>query len=355
MKKSRLLEIIREEIAGALNELTQITSATKTSELNAISKAEGIPAQDVTNAYNQARKSGKPINVAEIELDEDILMEAPFIGGSLDFAYIDGKIEKGILGKAIAKATQEIQNAFPEADPDATTRIVTSKKSRTSEKTPKSVKTALEQIDDTLEAQADTFDNINLLKKIKDSKDFSTDEQVAIENYIEKATVPDEKTGKVKQYTYNLGFPQTLRAVEKTLSGEAPSDVEPDITPKSANKPAKEKESEKEEPRKATLTKGDDGFDDVSYSKPKKEEPKKSEPKKEKEEGPKSTSVKSDKMSDKKDELLKSQKEVANKMKELAQKMKEAEGKEKDKIMDELKKVNKEKAEIDKKIDKLGY
>jgi len=42
-------------------------------------------------------------------------------------------------------------------------------------------------------------------------------------------------------------------------------------------------------------------------------------------------------------------------MKELAQKMIRSRGEEKSKIMDELKKINKVKAEVDKKLDALGY
>jgi hypothetical protein len=242
MKKTRLLEIIREEIVGALKEESNVIITNRKGETDTLAyntpadKTEVAKLKKDSNITSIKTTGGQKIK--EEQLDEDMLTEAPFIGGSLDFAYIDGKIEKGVLGKAIADATQEIKKSFSGADPDAATKIVMSKKSRTSEKTPEPVKAALEKVDDIIQAQADTFEDERLLKKLKDSEEFTTDEQVAIESYIEKATVPNEK-GDVKRYTDKLGFPQTLRAVEKSLSGEAPTSVEPSITTEPATKAPK--------------------------------------------------------------------------------------------------------------------
>ena len=367
MKKSRLFEIIREEISGALSEAglgDQISTLQKQKDAVEKQKAPLTKKEaDLSKKIADLEKKQADIELKvgtqleEKQINEDLLMEAPFIGGSLDFAYIDGKIEKGVLGKAIAKATQEIQNAFPEVNPDAAAQIVMSKKSRKSEKTPEPIKTALENIDDTLEAQADTFENINFLKQLKNSEEFSTDEQIAIESYIEKATTPDEKTGKVKQYTYNLGFPQTLRAVEKTLSGEAPSKVEPTATPKPTNKPAKEKEPKKEEPKKATLTKGDDGFDDVSYSKSKKEEPKKEkESSEEKAIKAAKSRPKLDKISDDRDKLLKALKKAKEERLAVAEKRKNTKDEaEREKLFNDLKKINKLEGELQNKLDKFKF
>jgi hypothetical protein len=169
MKKTRLLEIIREEISSALEQ---------------------------TNSIN-----------------EDTLMEGPFIEGPLDFAYVNGEIKKGILGNAIADATQEIKKSFLEIDSDAATKIITSKKSRTAEKTPEAIKSALTKIDDAIEAQVETFDNTSLLKSLLNKGEIgkSPEEIERINQYIEPGD-----DGDIKSYVEKLGFPQTLRAVEKT-------------------------------------------------------------------------------------------------------------------------------------------
>jgi hypothetical protein len=360
MKKNRLLEIIREEIAGALNEL----------EKGEVKVPKGTPASTVKYHTDKGfdvkfvdpmtdKMVQKESELEEGQLDEDMLTEAPFIGGSLDFAYIDGKLEKGILGKAIADATKAIESSFPEVNPDAATKIITSKKSRTASSTPEPVKDALENIDDVIKAQANTFGDENFLQKLKTSEKFSTDEEIAIDNYIEKATIPDEKTGDVKRYVEKLGFPQTLRAVEKTLSGEDPINVEPKIT---STKPKSTASSKAEKPKKATLTKGDDGFDDVSYSKPKKEEPKKVEPKKEKESSEEKADKaarggsKLDKISDDKDKLLKALKSAKEERLAVAEKRKNAKDEaEKEKLLNDLKRINKLEGELQNRIDKLKF
>jgi hypothetical protein len=62
-----------------------------------------------------------------------------------------------------------------------------------------------------------------------------------------------------------------------------------------------------------------------------------------------------DNMSNYQDALLKVQIQAQEKMVELAKHLKNVEGSERDKVMDELKKINKVKAEVDKKIDQLGF
>jgi hypothetical protein len=334
MKQSRLLEIIREEITSTLRETNTIDLPGDPSKMSPKQKESAIKVARTTSKDMTLGTTKKPVEFVEGDtLNEDLLNEGPFIEGPLDFAYINGKVEKNILGKAIADATQAIESSFPDVDPDSITKIITSKKSRTAEKTPEPVKAALEKIDNAIEAQIDTFDDPDLLKNLINQKEVGTspEEIKRINQYIEGE----------KMYVEKLGFPQTLRAVEKTLSGEAPVSAEPKtVTTKSKT----------EEPKKATLAKGDDGFDDVTYSEPKKEkETKKSE------EGPKTSSSKLDKMSDNKDALLKNKKAAEAKMKELAGKIKSVEGAEKESLMDELKKVNKLKNELEAKLDKLGF
>jgi hypothetical protein len=336
MKKTRLLEIIREEISLTLREGEMEEKAAKMAAL----KATDLEIKALQKKKTDMMKTG----VAESELNEDIIAEGPFIEGPLDFAYIDGKVEKGILGKAIAKATQEIKKVFPETTADSAAKIITSKKSRTSEKTPESIKSALEKIDSAIDAQIDTFDDVSLLKDLLNKKEIgnSPEEIDRINSYIK----PGED-GEVKTYVEKLGFPQTERAVKKALQGKAPVDVEPETS----SKPAKTSE-----PKTATLTKGDDGFDDVSYSEPKAEKTKekKSKPANtDKATAAASKTPKLDKLSKDKDALLDTQKETQAKMRELATKVRGAEASERESLTKELKNLNKLNGEIQAKLDKL--
>jgi hypothetical protein len=336
MKKTRLLEIIREEISLTLREGEAEDKAAKMAAL----KATDLEIKALQKKKTDMMKTG----VAESELNEDIITEGPFIEGPLDFAYIDGKVEKGILGKAIAKATQEIKKVFPETTADSAAKIITSKKSRTSEKTPESIKSALEKIDSAIDAQIDTFDDVSLLKDLLNKKEIgnSPEEIDRINSYIK----PGED-GEVKTYVEKLGFPQTERAVKKALQGKAPVDVEPETS----SKPAKTSE-----PKTATLTKGDDGFDDVSYSEPKAEKTKekKSKPANtDKATAAASKTPKLDKLSKDKDALLDTQKETQAKMRELATKVRGAEASERESLTKELKNLNKLNGEIQAKLDKL--
>jgi len=199
MKKTRLLEIIHEEISAALN--------------------------------------------------KNLLTEGPFIEGPLDFAYINGKVEKGILGKAVTDATQAIEKSFPNINPDSVTKIITSKKSRTSENTPESVKAALKNVDNAIQAQVETFDDTSLLKDLVNKGEIGKgkEELINVSKFINR-----EKT-----YTEKLGYPQTLNAVEKILAGETPIS----LSPKVVAEPIKKAETEK----KAVRTLGNDGFDTVNY------------------------------------------------------------------------------------------
>jgi hypothetical protein len=298
MKKTRLLEIIREEISSALGQ---------------------------TNTIN-----------------EDTLMEGPFIEGPLDFAYVNGEIERGILGKAIADATQKIKSAFPEIDSDAATKIITSKKSRTADKTPEAVKSALTKIDDAIEAQVETFDNTSLLKNLLNKGEIgkSPEEIERINQYIEPGD-----DGDIKSYVEKLGFPQTLRAVEKTLQGKSPVNVEPETTTKKSE-PASEKPAKKAEEPKAK----------------KAEEPKAEEPKAKESDDDKATKraktggSKLDKMANDQEALLKAKKAAEKERLAVAEKRKNTEDvKEREKLLDDLKRIGKLEGEIQKKLDNLGF
>jgi chemotaxis protein histidine kinase CheA len=280
--------------------------------------------------------------VEEDQLNEDLLMEGPFIEGPLDFAYINGQVEKRILGKAVTDATQAIEDAFPGISPESATQIITGKKSRTSEKTPDAVKAALEKVDNAIKAQLDTFDDEELLKDLINKGEIGKNDEKALErinSYIE----PDEE-GNIKRYVEKLGGPQTLNAVGKILSGETSTDVEPETkeTPKAAKTT---------EPKKATLTKGDDGFDNVSYSEPKAAKPKTADA--DKASTMASKTPKLDKLAGNQDALLKAQRDVKDKMQALAQQLPDAKEDKRNEIVDELKKLNQLNGELQKKIDKL--
>jgi hypothetical protein len=289
--------------------------------------------------------------LSENSLNEDLLAEGPFIEGPLDFAYINGKVETGILGKAIEDATQEIKNSFPEIDTDAATKIITSKKSRTSEKTPEPVKAALEKVDDVILAQAETFDDERLLKDLVNKGEIgkSVEEIDRIKQYYE----PDEK-GDVKRYVEKLGYPQTERAVQKALTG----------TPKTSKSttPTTPTEKPAEEAPKAKTT---------AEPKAAKEEPKAAvEPKATKAAEPKATKSnddkateraktggsKLDKIANDQEALQKALKAAEEERLKIAEKRRNTEDvKEREKLLDDLKRVNKLEGELQKKLDQLGF
>jgi hypothetical protein len=304
MKKSRLLEIIREEISTILHEGEAEEKAAKMAAI----KATDLEIKALQKKKADMMKSG----VAESTLEEDMLNEAPIY----DVNDMEG-----------FKSTL---NQFREEGVSKS----------------KALNLLLKKLED--EGTVDT----NALSKEYgvDTATFNNKEIRKFLNRPEDEAFTDKSGEELIDFTPFLGKSDKKRG---RAAGEKSEPKEKTALPDSGVK-----KKEKDEPKKATLTKGDDGFDDVSYSKKeketKKDEPKKDEPKKEKE-GPKSTSSKLDKISDDRDALLKLKKQAEAKMKELNDKRKAAKESEKDALMDELKKVNKVKAEIDKKLDKLGF
>jgi hypothetical protein len=304
MKKSRLLEIIREEISTILHEGEAEEKAAKMAAI----KAADLEIKALQKKKADMMKSG----VAESTLEEDMLNEAPIY----DVNDMEG-----------FKSTL---NQFREEGVSKS----------------KALNLLLKKLED--EGTVDT----NALSKEYgvDTATFNNKEIRKFLNRPEDEAFTDKSGDELIDFTPFLGKSDKKRG---RAAGEKSEPKEKTALPDSGVK-----KKEKDEPKKATLTKGDDGFDDVSYSKKeketKKDEPKKDEPKKEKE-GPKSTSSKLDKISDDRDALLKLKKQAEAKMKELNDKRKAAKESEKDALMDELKKVNKVKAEIDKKLDKLGF
>jgi hypothetical protein len=342
MKKSRLLEIIREEISTVLRESETIDLPGDASRFSSKQKEAAIKIARTTSKDMTLGTPKNPVEFVEGEqLNEDLLMEGPFIEGPLDFAYIDGKLEKRVLGKAVEAAAMALEKSFPNIDPESATKIITSKKSRTSESTPGPVKAALEQVDDAIQAQLDTFEDTALLKDLVNRGEIGKNDEKALEritSYIE----PDEE-GNIKRYVEKIGGPQTLNAVEKILSGDTPVS----LASKTATEPAKKEP--KAEP-KAT-TKAPEAPKATAPAP--KAEPKAKESDEEKATKAASASKGVSKKADRKDELLKDKKAAEDKMRGLAKLIGSATGEERAALMKDLKQANADKLEIDKKIEDL--
>jgi hypothetical protein len=95
MKKSRLLEIIREEISGALKEVGQSPEEAKATNLAIQAKKAQILAAQ--KELQQLTKSG----VSEVALEEDQLDEMAKITGKLESAI------KSVISKNSEKSNQK--------------------------------------------------------------------------------------------------------------------------------------------------------------------------------------------------------------------------------------------------------
>ena len=120
MKQTRLLEIIREEIAGALNELTVVDKKTSSAEATGIAKSENSDINTVKDAMIQAKKSGKPVNVAEekrkklaekYQLDEETINEMASINQTVKGLKALGDEKKAEL---VLNVAQKTLNQFKE-------------------------------------------------------------------------------------------------------------------------------------------------------------------------------------------------------------------------------------------------
>jgi hypothetical protein len=321
MKKFRLLEIIREEIAGAL------TEAGLGDQIAALDKQiEQVTKQMAPLQKKKADLEGKKAILSKKEADLS--------------AKTQSQLEEATLNETPVYDVNDMEGFKSTLDKFREEGVSKSK----------SLNLLLKKLED--EGTVDT----NALSKQfgVDTATFNNKEIRKFLNRPEDEFFQDKSGEELIDFTPYLDKsdkPRGRAAGEKSEPKEKTALPDSGVKKKEKEEPKKEKESKKEEPKKATLTKGDDGFDDVSYSK---SEKKKEEPKKEKE-GPKTVSSKLDKISDDKDNLIKLQRQAEVKMKELADKRKNAKESEKDALMDELKKVNKVKAEIDKKLDKLGF
>jgi len=266
MKHTRLLEIIREEIAGALSEETNVTVTNSKGDNDVF--PFNTPADKLEIARLKKDNNIKSIKTTSGQkIKEDALNEEPFIDSAFDVTGTSPEnLNQDSLQKAIDSAVKVLQQENPDADVKKLAgelQKVNSKKNLGPDsKLSSELKSALQKVNDVIEKQGQIFgsttDINNLIKLAKDPSQIDRLEKL-----------------KEKGYTFILGNPQAITAIEKSL-GLKPKNNDSLLADKTkstekpkAEKPAKEKAPKAEKTPKtkvATLTKGDDGFDDVSYS-----------------------------------------------------------------------------------------
>lgn len=262
MKHTRLLEIIREEIAGALNEKTALGPGALGDKdfQKAFTRLPG----DEKEKVKKGLQSGNETFVFE----EDLLNEEPFIDSALD---ITGTTPENFNQDALQNAIDDAVKVLQQENPDADVKTLAGKLQKANNPVnlgPKSklsseLKNALQKVNDVIVKQGQIFgsiDNINdLIKLAKEPSQIDRLEKL-----------------KEKGYTFILGNPQAITAIEKSL-GLKPknNDFLGAVKDKAkAEKSSKVKTSTPKNPKAkaepkskvATLTKGDDGFDTVEYS-----------------------------------------------------------------------------------------
>jgi hypothetical protein len=306
MKKSYLLEIIREEILAALNETATIDVPGDARKLTPQQKQQKINMARSTSGDRTLGSDKNPVEFVEgFNLEEDLLNETPI------YNVEDMEGFKSTLDKFREEGVSKN----------------------------KALNVLLTKLED-----EGTVDTNSLSKEYGvDTATFNNTEIRKFLNRPEDEAFVDKKTGEeLIDFTPFLGKSNKPRG--------------PKATDKPAAEPKEPKKTEKSttEPKKATLTKGDDDFDVVSYDKPKaidKPETKTTDVDKASTMASKTPNL--DKLAGNQDALLKTQRDVKAKMQALAQTLSGAKEAKRDEIVDELKKLNKLNGELQSKIDKL--
>jgi len=310
MKKSRLLEIIREEIASLLNEST--IDVQNPGMLNDPKKQELIKKARQTTKNPKLGTADDPVDFVE----EDLLNETPIydINDMEGFkSTLDKFREEGVSkSKALNLLLKKLED-------EGTVDTNTLSKEY-------GVDTA-------------TFNNQEIRKFLNRPEDQmftdkSGNELIDFSPFLDKSNKPKG--------------PRTKPEGEETTPSEPKEKTALPDSGVTKKEPAKAEPKAKEEPKK---------------EEPKaKEEPKKPEPKAKESSEDKANKAASggggklEKMSNDKDALLKALKKAGEERLKIAQKRKDTEDEgEKAKLFDELKKINKLEGELQKKIDKLGY
>jgi hypothetical protein len=232
MKKTRLLEIIREEIAGALDEtfykLKNPGDERKGYEPQI--NVSGAPEPEILSKYKK---------LAEEELEEDTLNEVPDFGGQLDQGVAAKYGEEDTLQKAVDEIVDE---------------------------TLKDMGITLEDLKKDKDKATETLNSIR--DKVLGAKRKNIPQDPRVIKALEKQQdIEIDKLGSISGK--DLQSNQTNNAIKKALGIIAPGKKGPKgPTKPKAEKLAKEKAPKAEKTPKtrvATRTKGDDGFDTVSY------------------------------------------------------------------------------------------
>jgi hypothetical protein len=214
MKQTRLLEIIREEIAGALNEAglgDQITALDK--QIEAVTK-QIAPLQkklaDLQGKKADLQKKEADLSTkTQAQLEEDTLNERPFIDSAFDVTGTSPEdLNQDSLQNAIDDAVVVLQQENPDADVKKLAgelqKVNSAKNLGPNSKLSPELKGALQKVADIIEKQGQIFGSpakINDLMKL--AKDPSQVDR------LEKL--------KSKGYTFILGNPQAVTAIEKAL------------------------------------------------------------------------------------------------------------------------------------------
>jgi hypothetical protein len=236
MKKSRLLEIIREEISSTLNELTVVDKKTDATEAGEIAKKEEKDLPTVQAAIKTAKTTGKPVSVAEEDLNE-----IPDFGGQLDQGVATKYGEEDTLQKAVDDIVGETL-----ADMGITLNDLKKDEAKATE--------ALTSIREKVlgAKRKGISQDPRVVKALEKQQDIEIDKLGAI-------------SGK------DLQANQTNNALKKALGLITPDQRGRKADPNKPEKPAStgKKGRPAGEPKAekiATRTKGDDGMDNVSYS-----------------------------------------------------------------------------------------
>jgi hypothetical protein len=268
MKKTRLLEIIREEIAGALSELTVVDKKTLPTEAPEIAKSENTDINTVKDAIAQAKKSGKPVNIAEekrkklaekYQLDEDTINEMASVVQTKK--ALEKLVDAGLSPKEnldlVIDVEKETLDQF--------------------RKNPRNIDGRLARV-----LEPDEQPNKQPNKKTGErTRGYGADFE---QNFKKKSGVRfDEFTADIEE-KFNKAFPDEKKFNSGLATNTTEKDAAAQIFGLEKNKPGPQADPNKPKSEKptstgkkgsptgepktkvATRTKGDDGFDDVSYS-----------------------------------------------------------------------------------------
>jgi len=232
MKKTRLLEIIREEIAGALNEAglgDQIAALQK--QKDALEKQEAPLTKRKADISKKIADLEKKQADAEVKssntLEEETLNEKPDFGGRYDQQVASKYGEEDTLQQAVDEIVDRVLRDRGLTKAEA--------------------------------VKLEKEDLKNLLKAIR-TQVSGKNQDVRVKHALEKQQEFDDSGSKLQDN-------QTNNAILKSLGAITPSTRGRKAKPNKPEKPAST--GTKGRPagtKKATLTPGDDGFDKVTYS-----------------------------------------------------------------------------------------